>query len=111
MADIVYVCDTCAAPAEAPKGAAFAGALRAAEPKGVEIRTVSCLNMCNAPLALALRAPGKVAYLFSGVQPDTDVADTLALIRLYRAAPDGVITDARPAGRLRFCLAGRIPAI
>ncbi len=111
MADIVYVCDTCAAPSEAPKGAAFAQSLRLADLDGVEIRTVSCLNMCDAPLALALRGPGKAAYLFSGVQPDADVADTLALIRLYRAARDGVITDARPAGRLRFCLAGRIPAI
>ena len=77
----------------------------------VDVRTESCLNMCDEPLALALRAPCKVAYLFAGLQPDTDLDDTLALIRLYVTAKDGVIADARPAGRLRFCLKGRIPAL
>ena len=111
MGDVVYVCDTCAAPGDAPEGERFAAGLRAAAPTGVEVRTTSCLNMCDAPLALALRAPGKVAYLFSGVRPGEDVQDTLALLKLYRDAPDGVIEDARPAGRLRFCLQGRVPPV
>ncbi|SFM05810.1 DUF1636 family protein [Shimia aestuarii] len=111
MGDVVYICDTCAAPGEAPEGAGFAADLRMAAPVEVEVRTTSCLNMCDAPLALALRGSGKVAYLFSGVRPAEDVADTLALLKLYRDAPDGVIQDARPAGRLRFCLQGRVPPL
>ena len=111
MGDVVFVCDTCAAAGEAPEGEAFAATLRQAAPEGVEIRTTSCLNMCEAPLALALRGTGKVAYLFSGLRPAEDIADTLALIALYRDAPDGVIEDARPAGRLRFCLQGRVPPL
>ena len=111
MADLVFVCDTCGAPESAAEGPGFAEALRAGAPDGIEVRTVSCLNMCDEPLALALRAPGKVAYLFAGLRPSEDLADTLALLRLYRDAPGGVIEDARPAGRLRFCLRGRVPPV
>ena len=116
MAHVIFVCDTCCPKNGQPRGAGFAATLRAAlaaeaELADVEVRTESCLNMCEEPMALALRAPGKVAYLFAGLDPEEDVADTLALVRLYREAPDGVIADARPAGRLRFCLKGRVPAL
>ncbi|PSL17815.1 DUF1636 family protein [Shimia abyssi] len=111
MNHIIFVCDTCCANGEKPGGEGFAAALREAAPDDVEVRSVSCLNMCDEPLALALRASDKVAYLFAGVNPETDVADALELIRLYRTAPGGVIEDARSVGRLRFCLKGRIPAL
>ena len=57
----------------------------------------------------AVRAEGKAAYLFPGVDPDTP-EDIEAFAKLYAASPDGQIMDARPAGALRFCLVGRIPA-
>ena len=38
-----------------------------------------------------------------------DLEDAVALCALYREAAPG-IEDARKAGRLRFCLKGRIPA-
>lgn len=110
MGDTVFVCDTCGVGAGEPCGQRIADTLRRAD-LGVDVRAVSCLNMCDEPLAMALRAPGKVAYLFAGIRPDEDVGDAIALIKLYRDAPDGIIEDARPAGRLRFCLKGRIPAL
>jgi predicted metal-binding protein len=66
------------------------------------------MNLCEQPMALGLRAEGCDAYLFSGVIAD-DLDDAAALARLYVDAAQGKITDARPAGRLRHCLVGRIP--
>jgi len=113
--DRVIICETCAAAGARPRGADFAGALRdrvAADPElaNVEVTTTACMNLCEAPVAMALRGAGKDVYLFSGVEPDTDISDTLALLGLYVASPDGAITDARAAGRLRHCLRGRVPA-
>ncbi|WP_165929205.1 DUF1636 family protein [Shimia isoporae] len=116
MTHTVFVCDTCCSENEHPSGGAFAAKLREAAQTNpalgdVAIRTVSCLNVCSEPVAIALRAPEKTAYLFAGIEPDSDLADTLALIGLYVEAADGDIPDARPAGRLRFCLKGRVPAL
>ncbi len=111
MSNFIYVCNTCGADDSPPSGVDFAAHLNNACVPNVEVRLVSCLNMCDRPLAMALRATGKVAYLFAGVHPEKDVEDTLALMKLYRDATDGIIEDARPAGRVRFCLKGRIPAL
>ncbi len=116
MRHTLFVCDSCCSENEQSQGAAFAkevAARVAADPKlaDVEVRTTTCLNMCDTPMAAALRAPDKMAYLFAGLRPDEDLEDTLALLRLYVEAEAGEITDARPAGRLRFCLKGRIPAL
>ncbi|MEP2531096.1 DUF1636 family protein [Shimia sp.] len=111
MTNTVFICNTCASGDGATIDAEFAAAVRDAGVADFEVQEVSCLNMCDEPLTLALRAPGKVAYLFAGVRPGSDLKDVIALLTLYRDAPGGVIEDARPAGRLRFCLKGRVPAI
>lgn len=77
----------------------------------VELAEQSCFNACEAPTALSLQGPGRATYFFTGVKPLQDVGDILATLRLYLAAPDGWIEDARPCGRLRHCLAGRVPAL
>ena len=111
MADTIFVCETCCLENMQTPGADFAARLAERfDPESVEIRTVACLNQCDEPMSLALRSQGKTAYLFAKVQPE-DLDDAAALIRLYTAALDGEIKDARPAGRLRHCLVGRIPAI
>lgn len=75
----------------------------------VAVETTECMNVCDTPISLAVRAEGKAAYLFTGVDPDTP-EDIEAFAKLYAEAPDGQIMDARSAGNLRFCLVGRIPA-
>ena len=75
----------------------------------VDVETTDCMNVCDKPISLAVRAEGKAAYLFTGVDPDAP-EDIEAFAKLYAASPDGQIMDARPAGALRFCLVGRIPA-
>lgn len=99
MADRFIVCTGCAG------GAALAAALEGRIP----VEVTDCMNVCDAPVSLAVRAEGKAAYLFTGVDPDRP-DDIAAFAALYAAAPDGQITDARPAGELRFKLVGRIPA-
>jgi predicted metal-binding protein len=114
----VFICSTCRADDEtAPKGEALATALKAifANAKEPEIRdfnieTFECMSACANPTAISFRAKGKAAYMFSGIDPLTDQQDILAFARLYIGAKDGWIEDARPCGRLRFCLLGRIPA-
>ena len=90
-------------------GAAFAQALRDVVPDGVIVETAACMNQCDAPVSLALRGPGRDVYLFAGVDPETDLEDAAALARIYAEAEGGTIEDARPAGRLRHCLVGRVP--
>ena len=75
----------------------------------VPVETTDCMNVCDKPVSLAVRATGKVAYLFTGVDPDAP-EDIEAFAKLYADAEDGHIMDVRPAGELRFCLVGRIPA-
>lgn len=109
MTTRVIICDTCAAPGGVAQGAAFADALRPLVPEGVVVETTACMNQCERPMALALRGEGRDVYLFAGVDPAQDLEDTAALVRLYAEAEGGTITDARPAGRLRHCLTGRVP--
>ena len=99
----LVMCETCAGGA----GPGLARAVATGVP-GVTVETAACLNLCDRPVAFALTGPGRDAYLFAGAEAG-DAPDLVALVGLYvRAAPS--IEDARPAGRLRHCLVGRIPA-
>lgn len=70
---------------------------------------VDCMNVCDKPACISLREDGKAAYLFGNVSAEM-AGDVRMLVTLYDAAPTGVIEDARPLGKLRSELIGRIPA-
>lgn len=109
MAHQIVVCSTC----EGRDGKGFADALRqglAETGLDFEVRVFECMSNCARPLSLAFKAGGKATYLFGDIDPETDLGDTLAFARLYSTCADGWIEDARPAGRLRHCLIGRVPA-
>jgi predicted metal-binding protein len=114
----VFICSTCRKDDEAmPKGVELAAAIKDIfaksedpELRDFKVETFECMSACANPNAISFRAAGKAAYLFSGVDPENDQQDILAFARMYLAAKDGWIEDARPCGRLRFCLLGRIPA-
>lgn len=110
MTHKLFICETCQDAAGEKPGLALADAVRASGIDGVDVVLTPCMNMCDEPVSMALRAPDKNAYLFAGVEA-ADAADVVALAGLYTASKDGVIEDARPAGRLRFCLKGRVPAM
>lgn len=103
MADRITVCAACREGA----GLGLAERLRG---EGLEVRLAPCLLACGSPLALAVTGDGKGSYLFAGVEPEAQAGEVAAFMALYRAAPAGEVADARPCGRLRFCLLGRIPA-
>ena len=114
MKDRVVICDTCSAEGAAPLGAAWADQLSAAVAESgldIDVKMASCLNMCDTPLSFVLQGPQKVTYLFAGADPETDTQDMLGLLSLYLNAPDGWITEAHAAGRLRLCLQGRVPKL
>lgn len=105
----IVVCSTC----EGVGGKAFAARLRdgiAARGMAFAVQDHDCLSNCARPLSVAFSAPGKATYLFGDIDPGRDLADTLAFAAMYADCPDGWIEDARGAGRLRFCLIGRVPA-
>ena len=110
MADRLVICDTCAALGDTAKGADWAKTLRGVV-KGVEVKTVSCLNICDRPVSLAVQGKGKPTYVFGDTDPDTDTDNLISLLELYQSAPKGDITDARSIGRLRHCLVAKIPAL
>lgn len=73
-----------------------------------DIGGVECMSGCTRPSTIAFRAAGKTAYLFGDVT-DADLPDLVTFARLYDAAPDGNLADARPLGALRQKAIARIP--
>ena len=103
MTKRVTICATCAGP-----GPALADAL--ADLSGWEVVMHPCLSVCDTPVGIAVQASEGATYVFAGLT-DADADDVRAFVALYDAAPAGWIADARPAGRLRFCLKTRVPAL
>ena len=103
---VVHLCSTC----EGGGRAALAEAL-AASGLPVQLRDHACFNACAAPSSLSLQGPGRATYFFTGVDPVADQADIVATVQAYLEAPAVWIEDARPCGRLRDCLTGRVPAL
>ena len=98
----VTVCGGCG-------GADLRAALEGRLPAGAELAVTDCMVVCAKPVTLSVRAPGKAAYLFSGVGAE-QAHEVATFARLFDASPDGVVADVRPIGALRFQLVGRIPA-
>ena len=107
MADRITICESCRSDGPA-KGAALAERLRGMV--GAEVATTDCMIVCGKPVTVSFRATGKAAYLFSGVDPETQAEEIAEFARLYADAADGIVNDVRSIGQLRFCLIGRIPA-
>lgn len=102
----VTVCTSCAL-GRSGFAARLAAAL-VAEGIPAEVGTVDCMSGCTRPSTTAFRAPGKTAYLF-GDLTEADLPALLTFARLYAAAPDGNLADARPLGPLRMKAIARIP--
>lgn len=75
------------------------------------VQTADCMGACEQPISIAFQGEGRATYLFSGVSIPDDIEDIVATGRTYLDAENGWIEDARPCGRLRFCLRARIPAL
>lgn len=104
MTKRIIICRTCEGP-----GLALADAVRN-QLDGWEVALHDCLSVCAEPVSVAVQAAGKATYVFAGLG-DADAPDVIAFAGLYDMSVDGWIADARPAGRLRFCLKSRVPAL
>jgi predicted metal-binding protein len=116
----IVVCRTCRSSEAEDAGpedvgnvpAPLAAALREAGLDGeLDIATVDCMGACEEPVSIAFQGDGRATFLFSGVSFPGDIEDIVATSRVYLDAKDGWIEDARPCGRLRFCLRARVPAL
>lgn len=105
MTHWVIVCRTCKAGEALARGLA-----EAMDGAGLvyDVTGTDCMSGCTRPSTVAFRAPGKTAYLFGDLSP-ADLPDLVSFARLYLAAPDGNLTDARPLGDLRLKAIARIP--
>lgn len=99
----VYVCAEC--PDGADRLRQVADALH---DTGWQVTAAPCMSGCKSGGSVAIRAAGKMAYLFGPVLPE-DLPGLRAFAKAYDAAPDGVIHDARPLGSLRLKALARIP--
>lgn len=105
MSKRLLICGTCEG-----NGAALAQAVRSRLGTDWSVEMQECLSVCQEPVAMGVQATGKASYVFAGLS-EADAADVAGFVRLYDADSDGWIADARPAGRLRFCLKARLPAL
>lgn len=104
MTKRLVICKTCDGP-----GGALAEALRG-RAEGWDVVMHDCLSICAEPVSMAVQAEGRATYVFAGLT-DADADDAVAFTQLYDASANGWIDDARSAGRLRFCLKTRVPAL
>jgi predicted metal-binding protein len=112
----IYVCITCRRatdPEDAPRpGLALARATaRAAEGTGVTVRRVRCLANCNRALSAAMRCDGAWAYVFGGLEAETDAAALVEGARQLARAEDGVMPWRGRPEVLKRGLIARIPPI
>lgn len=110
MADRITVCARCRAEGGEARGTDLADRLRVALAGRAEVGLTDCMIVCASPVSVSFRAEGKAAYLFSGIDPDTQLDELVTFAGLYAATPDGIVADVRPCGNLRFRLVGRLPA-
>ena len=100
----IFVCSEC--PNGAERLSMISGLLGGDD---CEVRAVTCLSGCRSGGSVAVRAPGRMAWLFGPVEAG-DLDDLRLFLALYQADPKGEIHDARPLTRLRFKALARIPA-
>ncbi|MHA7775549.1 DUF1636 family protein [Roseibium sp. M-1] len=111
----IVVCRTCRT-SEPEGGGDMLEVLKAALQEAglagdLSVATVDCMGACEEPVSVAFQGEGRATFLFSGVSFPVDIDDIIATGRVFLDAEDGWIEDARPCGRLRFCLRARIPAL
>lgn len=74
-----------------------------------QVLATDCLSGCRSEASVAVRAAGRMAYLFGPVDSG-DLAGLRCFLDLYASDPEGRIHDARPLGPLRMKALARIPA-
>jgi len=116
----LQVCVACgeAAGGELPAGEPSDGrrlyealAATAGNDPAVTVAPVDCFAVCDRPVTVAFRAPGKWSYLIGDVDPDGDVAAILTAARAVAASPHGVPALAERPPFFRKGVIARMPPL
>lgn len=109
---MLRLCSSCTPETSGEAREALSRAVAQARLAGrVVIAEHACFNACGMPMSIALQGTGRATYFFTGIDPLADLGDIVGTLRAYLDAPEGWIEDAGACGRLRHCLAGRVPAL
>ncbi len=109
---VLRICTTCITTAATPDCQKLDKAIAdAGLSVPVEVVPQSCMNGCSRPTSMALQGDGMATYFFSDIEPAEDLNDIVSTLKAYLNSLAGWIEDARPCGRLRSCLIGRVPAL
>lgn len=108
----LLLCATCDGAGRGEDRKAISAALvQAGLADQVTVDMVECMGACEKPVTIGLQGAGRASYVFAGVRPQQDAGDIARTCATYLAAQAGLITDARPCGRLRDCLRARLPVL
>ena len=110
----IFVCTSCRAPSgsiERRSGAHLLQALSKRLRGHPSLRVVGheCLSVCERPCTIAFRAPGKFAYVFGGLDPDTSAEDIAQTGELYTRSDQGLMPRKERAPQLQATIVARIP--
>ena len=104
------VCVTCrraGTDPQAPRdGARLSDALAA---RGVPHDRQECFSACERSCVVVFRGAGRWTYVQGALDPDRDLADLIAMIDAYAAAPDGVVPWRQRPEVIRKNTIARIP--
>jgi len=116
MSVTLIVCETCGGAAEGDeprRGARFASELqRQLGDAPLQLQRTRCLMACERHCSAALRAPGKITYVFGGFEPEAEAAAALLdYATRYADSETGQVPFRQwPAG-IRGKFVARIPAL
>ncbi|WP_342635951.1 DUF1636 domain-containing protein [Lichenihabitans psoromatis] len=113
----VMVCTTCRAegepslPMEDRAGARLFRALSDAtsEDARVDLVPVECLSVCKRPCTVSFAAPGKWTYIYGDLPAETAAPIILDALKLYAAAPDGLIPWKLRVDAIKKGVVARLP--
>ena len=113
----LHVCLTCRTDADAGEvirpGRRLHNALVAALPAAspIAIAGVECLSNCSRACTVALTGPGRWAYVYGDLDPDTAIDGILDGAARYAATEDGLVPWRERPKIFRKGVIARIPAI
>jgi predicted metal-binding protein len=112
----IHICEGCVDPDAERRVAKMGGGPELlelmrenlADDASITIKAHACVGNCSRRLRLSISAPGRWGYLFGEITRD-DVADLVAMIATWRAAPDGKVERAARPEALRAKILGWTP--
>jgi len=80
--------------------------------EGFVIVAHDCLGVCSRPCGVAMRAPGKFAYVFGDIEPGASENALIECASLYRKSPNGFLPkEQRAVHGLRAAVLAHVPPL